>query len=217
MINDTTFGYGLQHFPVRPGDVSLRICTMSDLHSMGMTTEQIVRDIFQMDRNTLKGLSNWQVGTVDQWVSVIDKSQVGVRVLVVGSGESVKIVGYWHYVALDPIIYTRAKAGMMYEREVVSSVVMSMDVPGHYMVYFAGISVMPGYRGISSSRLLYRSFWSSIYDLRSKRIYIDELCAVAFTEVGVSLCKSARMTYLREHDNCGSVYWILLKPVGLIV
>jgi hypothetical protein len=106
---------------------------------------------------------------------------------------------------------------MMYEREIVAPVVLSMDVPGHYLIYFVGISVMPMYRSVRTSRMLYKSFWSSLYDLRRKMIYVDEMCAVAFTEKGASLCKSAQMTYLREHVRNGSVYWILLKPVGLIV
>ena len=214
--------------PSGPGSY-LRICTLSDLHNMGMTTEQVVRACLLLDYGTLNGLSNRQAGTVEQWVPVVDKSPAGVRVLVdvpntvPGSGSyndqdgrvvpGIRIVGYWHYMALLPEMFVRAKAGMMYDREIVVSVVRSMDVPGHYQLYFSGISVMSGYRGIVASRLLYRAFWSSLYDLRQERVYVDELCAVAYTEDGVTLCRSAHMIYLREHVDRGSIYWMSLRSI----
>ena len=61
--------------PSGPGSY-LRICTLSDLHNMGMTTEQVVRACLLLDYGTLNGLSNRQAGTVEQWVPVVDRKSV---------------------------------------------------------------------------------------------------------------------------------------------
>ena len=53
----------------------------------------------------------------------------------------------------------------------------------------------------------------SVLELAREGIFINQICAVAFTPSGESLCKTLRMTYLKPHAERGKVFLITLSDL----
>jgi len=175
-----------------------------------MTTEFVVKDLLQMDYDTLGGLNEQHAGLLDQWIPVVDNNPDGMKVVLTSDD---KIAGYWHFVALEPEMFARAKAGTMFDNEITCQTMRILGFPGDYLLYFVCISVLTEYRGIKIMRLLFDAFCESLRYLADNGMFVDELCATAFTEAGIAMCKSAKMQYQGKHVDHGEIYCQSLRDL----
>ena len=63
------------------------------------------------------------------------------------------------------------------------------------------------YRGTEAVHLLVSSFLDVIEKLADRNIFVDEICANAYTPEGKALCKKFEMTYIGEHTPKGSLFF----------
>jgi hypothetical protein len=187
-----------------------RVVTMQHLHSIGMSTDFVVKELLKMDYDTLSGLNDQHSGYLEQWIPVVDNNPDGIRIVLTPED---KIVGYWHFVALDLEMFLRAKTGIMFDSEITCQSMRILGFPGDYLLYFVCIAVSMEFRGIKIMRLMFDSFCESLRFLADNGMFVDELCATAFTEAGIAMCKSAKMEYLRRHVDHGEIYCKSLRSL----
>jgi hypothetical protein len=117
-----------------------------------------------------------------------------------------KIIGYWHFAALDNKDFRLAKSGRLFDKDISLDNAVYMKSPRKYNGYLISFVLANYARGNGNLRLLLSSFYNHLSDLAEKRIYIKELCANAFTDNGVSLCKALGMEYICNHSDKGKIF-----------
>jgi len=164
----------------------------------------------ELDYQTLEGLTAAHEGDSAQWAPVFMNHSDTWRMLINGPQ---KIVGYWHFAPLFPDDYELAKKGILLDSHITPDRVRLFELPGHYQVYFVQICLHPSFRRPRYVRLLFDSVFLVLDSLSNDGVFIDEVCANAYTSVGRSLCKSFQLKYLCQHSEHGAIYAAPMKNV----
>lgn len=185
-------------------EFKLRVADITDLKAIGMSPEDLVKSLIKLDYDSMPGLVEEDEGTLPQWTPIFSHQPYTWRILLDPRNN---IIGYWHIVPLFDDDYHEVKSGKMYENEISEEKINSFDLPGHYKAYFRSIAMKEEYRGTEAVHLLVSSFLDVIEKLADRNIFVDEICANAYTPEGKALCKKFEMTYLGEHTPKGSLFF----------
>ncbi len=180
-----------------------RITTLKDVSDWGWTPGEIVNALIQLDYDTMNGVDELHVGTYEQWIPIY-KSYPDLWVLLTDAPKS--IVGYWHYVALPEDEFEKAAKGKLHDNMIKLENIIFPSLPGDYDIYFSCISLIKKYRDIKGFKLLFDSFLAKLDELASCGVFISRICANAFTEEGIALCRTIKMDYICEHEDKGKVF-----------
>lgn len=180
-----------------------KITTLKEITDWGWKPEEIVKALIGLDYETMNGIDELHVGTHEQWIPIY-KSYPDLWVLLTDAPKS--IVGYWHYIALSEAEFETAINGKLHDNMIRLENIIFPSLPGEYDIYFSCIALLKKYRDIKGFKLLFESFISKLDELASYNVFIRRICANAFTEEGIALCRTARMDYICEHEDAGKVF-----------
>lgn len=164
--------------------------------------------LIDLDRQVIgEALTIEREGTVNQWAPIFIDHPNNWILLIKGPK---KIIGYWHFVTLKDEDFLRAKKGELLDGQITNDMVVPIDVPGIYNLYFIMIGVLPEYK-FGGAKLI-EEFFNRIEMLANRGVYFREMCANAFTKNGKRLCEGFGMSIVGEHKDFGNVYTLSLIP-----
>lgn len=191
-----------------------RILDVNELISLGWTLEEIVEEGMKIDFETIDNITIEHNGDFNQWLSVAKENSETIRYLLTMEN---KLIGYWHFTPLLNETFKKAKAGKLLDSEITIHKIPFL-LPGTYNIYFIAICLKESYRRKNTTfgRLLF-SIIETIEEMAKKNIFINEICALAYSNSGVQLCNSIGLKYIRNHVEhgqiyCGSIYDLLNRP-----
>jgi hypothetical protein len=186
------------------------IASLEDVSDWNWDGIILLDHLIKIDYATISGLTEENEGHSEQWAPVFTEHPDTWRLLIDGPEN---IIGYWHFVPLFDEEYQLAKQGVLLDGDITSDKLSYFEVPGFYNIYFVSISILPSYRGARNFRLLLDSLFERFTELAQRDIYFKEVCANAFTDVGVSLCKTLEMKYIGEHKDKGKLFIQKFNPI----
>jgi len=192
----------------------LSVRSLRDLHAVGWSTTDVMKQLEHMDYENVAGLDTTSAGVIDQWATVAESNPEGYAFVV---DESQQVVGYWHFEALPEELFSKALRGELEDSEITVDKVTILCAPGVVDLYFIIFLVEKRCRGLKVNRLLLEALLDRLEELAESGIYARRICANAFTPEGVGLCKSMGMRYLRQHSRVGLMFDIDLLDSSLLL
>jgi len=185
-------------------DLEIKIGGVEEILSWGWDGIRLLDEFINLDYETLENLIPSHEGHSRQWAPIFMNHPDTWRMLY---SESNKIIGYWHFAPLFEDSYELAKQGILLDSEITADKVQFFEFEGWYNVYFVQICMLPKYRTTRNVRKLFQAIFTVLENLTKDGIFIKEICANAYTDIGRALCKTFRMQYLCEHKEYGSIYY----------
>lgn len=180
-----------------------RIMDVDQLLNENWTIEKMVSDAINLDFETIEDITPEHNGDLKQWSEIARENSDTLRYLI---NKDNKMIGYWHCTPLIDDFYKKAKNGKLLDSEITLDTIPIM-FPGTYNIYFIGICLQEKYRRKSAT--FGKLIFSVVYALKTlaeKNIFINEICALAYTTNGVRLCESIGLKYLQDHIEHGKIY-----------
>jgi hypothetical protein len=181
----------------------LAIAGIEDVLSWGWNGQKLVEELIRLDYMTIPGLIVRHEGDIAQWTPVFMNQPDTWRLLV---DKPQSIVGYWHFAPLCPEDFAVAKRGALLDSNITIDKVRFFGLPGFYDIYFSQVCMHPSFRKMRSVQLLFKSIFQLIDNLSRRGIFVKEICANAYTDVGNTLCRNFRLEYLCKHLERGKIY-----------
>lgn len=165
-----------------------RILGYQALELLGLSEEQLIERLIQLDYSTMSGINPDQVGSVDQWTRIIKASPFTWKVLVFGQ----EIVGYWFYICLNDRTFEKAKNGELKESQIdVEDIVVpyNLDKDKVYKMYILALTIDRKHQDPINGGKFILSFVNDIRRLAEGGVFFSEACTVAHTLEGFNICK----------------------------
>jgi hypothetical protein len=180
-----------------------KIVDIDELISLDWTLEKIVETGMKLDFETIDDITIEHNGDFEQWLSVAKSNADTIRYLLNTMNE---MIGYWHFTILSNETFIKARNGQLLDSEITCDKIPLM-LPGTYNIYFIAICLQDKYRRktMTFGKLLF-SIIETIELMAKNKVFINEICALAYTKAGVQLCKSIGLKYLRDHVEHGEIY-----------
>ena len=188
---------------IRPGAKALSVAGVAEVLDWGWDGIKLLEEFIALDYATLDALLPSHEGSPEQWAPVFMNHPDTWRMLISGPGE---IRGYWHFAPLFSDDYERAKAGQLLDSEITADRIRLFELPGRYELYFVQLCLHPRYRHPIHVRLLFRSILDLFKELTEQGVFVREICANAYTDMGRSICRSLELTRLGNHAEHGIIY-----------
>jgi len=188
----------------------LAVADINDVVRWGWDGEELLRRLIELDYLTTSGLTKVHEGDEKQWGPVFMNNPETWRLLIT---EPENIVGYWHIAPLFPRQYELAKAGQLLDSQITADTVRVFGGSDRYKVYFVQVCLLPQHRRPRHVQLLFKTFFEVLDTLSADGIFVSEICANAFTQVGASMCKDFNLELMCEHSEHGEMYGGPIGPV----
>jgi hypothetical protein len=193
----------LPPWPESSGIEELHIADIQNVTDWGWSGAQLLDRLIALDYELFSELTPEHEGHVSQWAPVFVDHPDTWRLLITPSNE---IIGYWHFVPLFPDDLDSAIAGTLMDGEITTDRVRVFELPGTYSIYFVSFGLLPRYRRTKGYKLLLDSLFDVLLDLAKSGIFVDRVCANAFSTSGEAMCKTFGMTFVQSHAQRGRVY-----------
>lgn len=194
----------------RPLLQPLAVAGVGDVLDWGWTGEKLLEEFIALDYATLEGLTPAHEGSPRQWAPVFMNHPETWRMLVSAPGE---IRGYWHFAPLFPEDYERARTGKLLDSEITADRIRMFELPGEYEIYFVQLCMHQRFRHPAHVRQLFRSIFDVLEELGDQGIFVRQLCANAYTDIGRAICKSCNLALLCEHAEHGTIFGSPIRNV----
>lgn len=194
----------------RPLLQPLAVAGLGDVLDWDWTGEKLLEAFIALDYATLEGLTAAHEGSPRQWAPVFMNHPETWRMLVSAPEE---IRGYWHFAPLFPEDYERARNGRLLDSEITADRIRLFELPGEYEIYFVQLCMHQRFRHPAHVRQLFRSIFDVLEELADQGIFVRELCANAYTDIGRAICKSCNLSLLCEHVEHGSIFGSPIRNV----
>ena len=182
----------------------LQVADINDVLKWQWDGRKLLEKLIKLDYSTIEEKLNLlNEGDEDQWGPVFMNNPETWRLLIT---EPENIVGYWHIAPLFPTEYESAKRGQLLDSQITADTVQLFGNSDLYNIYFVQVCLHPQYRRPRQVRLLFETFFEVLDTLAADGIFISEICANAFTNVGVSLCRSFNLEWICKHSQHGEMY-----------
>ena len=192
-------------------DDRIKVWSLRELELSSWNLEKALREWLRVDREIMSDISERHEGNVDQWLPVVKEIPATWRLLVDEIHK--EIVGYWHFVPLSDEAYEAAIQGKLYGGDVTIDKVPFMLLPGRYKIYFVAFSFVRKSNTLKNFRLLWNELLKVLEEFAEKDIFFEEICANAFTDQGLSLCKTVGMRKICAHEDRGEIFSMRLMPL----
>lgn len=182
---------------------NFRIVDMDELINMGWSIKDMLNANIGLDFETIEYEKEEHNGSFEQWFEIYKKNADCIRWLLDSDDN---VIGYWHFEPLFDEMFSKAKKGELLETEVTFSKIPQM-LANTYNIYFIGICLKEEHRRKRKTfgKLLY-SIVDVFENLAKDNIFINEICALAYTDSGVRLCESIGLKYTTDHIEHGKIY-----------
>ncbi len=195
------------YWPARPRPSSKSpapsIAGIDEVVTWGWDGPRLLDELIRLDYETIDGLTVTHEGHRQQWAPVFMDHPDTWRLLIEGPE---KIVGYWHFVPLFDQEFALAMDGKLLDSSITTDKVRFFEIPGAYRIYFVSICVEARLRHTSTVRILFESLYAAVSDLARNGVFIEEVCANAYTPSGEAVCRSFGMNYVKEHIDHGRIF-----------
>ncbi len=181
----------------------LYVADISVVASWGWSGEELLKHLIDLDYLFFQDLTDSHEGHAVQWAPVFMDHPETWRLVITPGNE---IIGYWHFVPLFEDAYEQARSGELLDSLITTDKVMVFEFPGDYDIYFVSIGLLPQYRRTKAFKLLLHSLFDVLLALARDGIFIRRVCANAYTDSGIAMCKTFAMTNERRHRERGEVY-----------
>jgi hypothetical protein len=170
---------------------------------MGWSIEKMMKENSSLAYETIEDLKVEHIGGLEQWFEIYKKKPVSIRSFLDNKN---KVIGYWHFQPLFDDMFNKAKNGQLMENEILAEKIPQM-LTGTYNIYFISICLKEEYRRkYKIFKKLFYSIIDTIEEFAEDDIFFNEICALAYSEDGISLCESVGLKYTAEHIEHGKVY-----------
>jgi hypothetical protein len=181
----------------------LQLGDLNTVLEWGWDGIRLLDAFIDLDYQTLEDLVDSHEGHSGQWAPIFLNHPDTWRMLTV-SPEI--IAGYWHFVPLFPHDYNLAKDGVLLDSQITGDKIQFFEFPGWYDIYFVQVCLLPQYKKLKNVQFLFESIFDVLDSLSINGIYVREICANAYTDVGKALCKTFNFKFYKEHSEHGSIY-----------
>jgi hypothetical protein len=181
----------------------LHIADIDGVTSWGWSGVELLRKLIALDYEIFDNLTPDHEGNPEQWAPVFMDHPETWRLLVTPSNA---VVGYWHFVPLFAEEFELAANGNLLDSGVTTNKVRVFEFPGSYSAYFVTFGLRAQYRRTKGFKLLMHSFFDVLQSLAKDGIYIAEVCANAYTDSGIALCKTFGMNASCTHSERGTIF-----------
>ncbi len=164
---------------------------------------KLLEEFIALDYETLTGLMGSHEGTPGQWAPIFMEHPQTWRMLF---DRPKNVIGYWHYVPLFPEDYNLAVQGVLLDSCITADRAQYLEFPGRYRVYFVQVCLRPRFRFPHITRLLFSTIFDVLLELAQDGVFIEEICANAYTETGQALCRTFRLTRRGPHVERGEIF-----------
>jgi hypothetical protein len=200
----------LAEVDARPLLQPLAVAGIGEVLDWGWSGEKLLEEFIALDYATLEGLTPAHEGSPQQWAPVFMNHPETWRMLL-SSPEEIR--GYWHFAPLFPEDYRRAKTGRLLDSDITADRIRMFELPGEYEIYFVQLCMHQRFRHAAHVRQLFRSIFNVLEELGEQGIFVREICANAYTDIGRAICKSANLEPLCEHVEHGTIYGSPIRNV----
>jgi hypothetical protein len=181
----------------------LRIGGIDDVLSWGWTGTKLLEEFIRIDYATLANLDHASEGLPEQWAPVFMEHPDTWRMLLNAEDS---IAGYWHMAPLFEDDYALAERGELLDSMITVDRVCCFELGGVFSVYICQFCLLPEYRSTSAIRLLASSLWAVFGELAEHDVFIQNVCANAYTPEGESLSRSFGLSFRTEHTHAGKIF-----------
>lgn len=196
-------GVQLPPWPEPSAIEELYIADLNNVTQWNWDGRQLLEKLIAMDYSMFQELTPEHEGDPEQWAPVFLDHPDTWRLLITPNNE---IVGYWHFVPLFENDFQRAIKGELRDSEITTDKVRVFELPGQYPIYFVTFGLLPRFRRGKGYRLLLDSLFDVLLQLAKEGIFINQICANAFTASGDSICKTFAMQQAGLHKERGRIY-----------
>ena len=203
-----------RHSAGSAGGAELRVASIDDVLQWQWDGQKLLEELIKLDYETTDELTPAHEGEPEQWGPIFMNHPETWRLLITEPGH---IVGYWHIAPLFPKEYELAKKGTLLDSQITVDGVQFFNSSGQYDVYFVQICMHPQYRRPRHLRLLFETIYDVFDRLSAEGIFIREVCANAYTKVGVSFCRSFNLEPSCKHSEHGMIYTAPIAPIAAIL
>ncbi len=180
----------------------LIVADIQTVKSWGWDGRKLLKELIKLDYENLEELRPKDEGNVEQWTPIFEEHVDTWRLLV---DPDRTIIGYWHFMPLFDAEFALAKKGELVEGSVSVNELPPL-LPGHFNIYFVTILLQVQYRHTGAKVLLFNSMLDVLEDLAKQGVFINEVCANAYTKAGEAVCRSLGMTSIADHVTHGKIY-----------
>lgn len=111
----------------------------------------------------------------------------------------------WSFKPFYNEYFQKAKNGELFDIEITPDMMPTL-IPGIYNVYFSNICLKEQYRKTIVFKTLLFSIIEVIEKWAKEGIYINEVCAQAYTTSSKNLCRSIGLDFIKSHIDHGDIY-----------
>lgn len=181
-----------------------KVMSFNELVELGNDKKAIVARLLDLVEITLEGISEGSVGSVDQWLGIIDKVPNSCAILV--DLKENEIVGHWFFTALEEKLYQEALKGNFMESQMTDKNVNLLKEEGIYYGYFNQIEILSEHRNVMTLLMLINYFFETIEKLALKNIYFFEWITLAASKDGEKMATGLGLSFSKEHIIDGKIF-----------
>lgn len=190
-----------------------KIVDISTLQKMGWTIKDYVEAATILSYETIDGLTEEHNGEIEKQIPIITEQPENRRILL---DENNKMIGMWSFKPFYDDVFQKAKNGELFDIEITPAMMPTL-IPGIYNIYFSNICLKDKYRKTMVFKILLFSIIELIEKWANEGIYINEICAQAYSDSGRNLCRSIGLKFIKNHIDhgdiyCGFVYDLIERP-----
>lgn len=191
-----------------------KIVDINTLLKMGWTIRDYVKTSTLLSLELMEGLTEEHITELEKSIRVVAEQPENRRILLDNNN---KMVGMWSFKPFYDDIFQKTKNGELFDSEIRPNMMPTLIPGGIYNIYFSNIVLKEEYRKTIIFKILLFSVIELIEKWANEGIFINEICAQAYTDSGLNLCKSIGLTFHKKHIDhgdiyCGYVYDLVEKP-----
>ena len=150
--------------------------------------EVFLEKLVSIDRSLLEDLSEEQEGTAEQWAPILENHKETWRLLV----HNKEIIGYWHFIPLNKVLFRRAIDGALIESELNLHSTVPITGPGNYDIFVSMFAIETEHK-IKGASILQMNLMKTIKKFASSGVFFSGISACALSIEGMALCQRLGM------------------------
>lgn len=179
------------------------------LEAQGIDEYDLLDRLIAIDTAVIPEIKREEEGTTEQWAPIFHASPYTWKLLTTGN----EVAGYWHYLCLNDYQFQMAKDGKLKESNLRDDMLVHLTHSGsekNYKMFISMIAIDSKHHTPERSSLLLLSFAREFGRLAKAGFFFSEICAVAFTPIGLQMCMDFGM---RKIGRQGGVHDDLIADV----
>jgi hypothetical protein len=180
-----------------------KIVDIATLQKMGWSIRDYVKKSTMLSYEVYDELTDEHVTEFEKSVKVVAEQPENRRILL---DENNEMIGMWSFKPFYDDIFQKTKNGELYDSEIKPDMMPTLIAGGVYNIYFSNIVLKEKYRKSKVFGILFDSILELIEEWAKEDIFINEICAQAYSDSGINLCKTLGLKFIKKHVDHGEIY-----------